>query len=62
MIERKVHKLARPIYRAVTAAFPGWRDTWSMIGAKPEGWRPQEAQVGAEYFKLIAPYTTYQYE
>jgi len=62
MIERKVPRLARPLYRAVTAMFPAWRDTWSLIGAKPAGWVPQEAKVGDDYFKLIAPYTTYRYD
>jgi hypothetical protein len=62
MIERKVPRLARPVYRAVTTVVPGWRDTWSFIGKKPPDWTPRNAKVGSEYSKLIAPYTTYRYE
>lgn len=61
MIERKVPEMARPIYRAVTTVFPGWRDTWCLIATKPADWKPRDAKVGDEYFKLLEPYTTYRY-
>ncbi len=62
MIERKVPRPARPAYRALTVAFPGWRDTWCLVGVKPDNWQPRDAKVGHEYFEIIAPYTTYHYE
>jgi SAM-dependent methyltransferase len=62
MIERKVPSPARPMYRALTSVFPGWRDTWSLIATKPAGWVPRKAKVGEDYFKLIAPFTTYRYD
>jgi SAM-dependent methyltransferase len=61
MIERKVPKMARPVYRVVTATFSGWRDTWCLIASKPADWKPQSAKVGSDYFRLAAPYTTYRY-
>jgi len=61
MIERKVPQIARPIYRVVTMAFPGWRDTWCLIATKPADWRPRDARVGKEYFELLEPYTTYRF-
>lgn len=61
MIERKVSVPLRLPYRVATSVFPGWRDTWNLIGKKPAGWTPRDALSGPDYFKLIAPYTTYRY-
>lgn len=30
-----------PVYKAVTALFPGWRDTWLLVAKKPQGWTPR---------------------
>lgn len=35
----RVPNSVRPIYRAVTAMFPGWRDTWVLVAQKPRGWK-----------------------
>lgn len=34
-------KWARPLYTALTAAFPGARDSLMLIARKPPGWRPR---------------------
>lgn len=34
----KVPARLRGAYRAVTRLVPGWRDTWSLVARKPEGW------------------------
>lgn len=31
---------ARPLYRAATRVFPGWRDTWLLVARRPAGWIP----------------------
>ncbi len=50
MIHR-VPARARPVYRAVTAAFPGWRDTWMLVAQKPPHW--SLPILDAEQFKSI---------
>jgi SAM-dependent methyltransferase len=35
-----VPRRLRPLYRAVTAVVPSWRDSWCYVGRKPAGWRP----------------------
>jgi len=30
----------RIAYRAVTFAFPSWRDSWCLVARKPENWKP----------------------
>jgi 2-polyprenyl-3-methyl-5-hydroxy-6-metoxy-1,4-benzoquinol methylase len=30
----------RPVYRGATMAFPGFKDTWSLVARKPQGWVP----------------------
>jgi SAM-dependent methyltransferase len=34
--------LVRPVYRAATALFPGWRDTWLLVARKNPGWEPRK--------------------
>jgi SAM-dependent methyltransferase len=34
----RIPERARPIYRAATAVFTGWRDTWVLVAQKPAGW------------------------
>ncbi len=35
----RVPEPARPLYRAATAVFPGWRDTWVLVAQKPTAWK-----------------------
>lgn len=37
----KIPKLFQPLFRAITNIFPGWRDSWSIIGKKPIEWVPK---------------------
>jgi SAM-dependent methyltransferase len=39
MIE-KIPKPVRPLYRAITTVFPGWRDTWMLVARKRPDHRP----------------------
>jgi SAM-dependent methyltransferase len=51
-----IHKLnasLRPIYRAVTAIFPGWRDSWSLVAKKRPGWQPQRELPESELRKIF---------
>jgi SAM-dependent methyltransferase len=36
----RLPRVARPVYRVMTAVFPGWRDTWVLVARKPAGWSP----------------------
>ncbi len=36
----KIPRRLRPIYRAITRVFPGWRDSWLLVARRPPGWRP----------------------
>ena len=38
----KVPPMARPLYKAVTQAFRGWRDSWLLVARKPPSWAPRE--------------------
>ena len=38
-----VPRALRLPYLAVTAAFPGLRDSWCMVAQKPAGWVPRRA-------------------
>ncbi|MGB7336733.1 MAG: methyltransferase domain-containing protein [Salaquimonas sp.] len=42
----------RPIYKAVTALFPDWRDTWVLIAKKPDRWIPKLELSDAEFAKI----------
>jgi SAM-dependent methyltransferase len=61
MIDRKVPKIAHPLYRGVTALFPGWRDTWCLVAKKPAGWTPSMMAVD-QYRRLIQPQNVYRYD
>ena len=30
----RVPSIARPVYKAMTAIFPGWRDSWTLVAQK----------------------------
>jgi SAM-dependent methyltransferase len=36
-----VPRRLRPLYLAVTAVFPGWRDSWCLVARKPADWKPR---------------------
>ncbi len=38
---RCVPRVARPLYRALTAIFKGWQDSWLVVARKPRDWSPQ---------------------
>jgi SAM-dependent methyltransferase len=40
MLSRVPGKL-RPLYLAVTALFPDWRDSWCLVASKEPGWTPR---------------------
>jgi SAM-dependent methyltransferase len=39
----KVPARLRGPYRAITRAFPGWRDSWLLVARKPASWTPPTA-------------------
>ena len=42
----------RPVYKAVTTVFPGWRDTWHLVARKPAGWAPRREISDADFAKI----------
>lgn len=48
----KVPGLLRPLYKAITALFPGWRDTLILLARKPADWRLPPSISKAEYQRL----------
>lgn len=38
-----------PLYKAVTAVFPAWRDTWLLVARKPDKWVAKTALDDAEF-------------
>lgn len=43
-VERVPRRL-RPLYRAVTGVFDGWKDTWLLVAEKPPGWAPERREA-----------------
>jgi SAM-dependent methyltransferase len=52
---KKLPSIVRPLYLAVTAVFPGWRDTWLLLAKKPAGWAPCKTLPQNELTKIILP-------
>jgi SAM-dependent methyltransferase len=34
----RLPRVARPVFRAVSVAFPGWRDSWLLVARRPKEW------------------------
>lgn len=49
---RKLPLSIRPLYRAITWIFPGWRDTWSLLGRKEGGWKPNTDLTNEELKRI----------
>jgi 2-polyprenyl-3-methyl-5-hydroxy-6-metoxy-1,4-benzoquinol methylase len=49
----KVPRGLRSIYQVVTAVSPGWKDSWRLVGRKPEGWRPRKSLSDSEYRAMM---------
>lgn len=52
-----LHRLSprlRPIYRAVTALFPGWSDSLSLVARKPMNWQPRKTLPEEELRRMYA--------
>ena len=48
----RIPRMARPPYLAVTRVFTSWRDTWSLVAQKKQGWTPRKALSSADPRKL----------
>lgn len=42
-ILKRIPRRTWTLWRAATAVFPGWRDSWGLIARKPENWNPARA-------------------
>ncbi len=49
---QKLPAKVRPIYKAATVLFPGWRDTWYLIARKPAGWTPQHTVSDQKFAEI----------
>ncbi len=49
---KKYPKYVKIMYRMLTGIFPGWRDTWSIIGKKPNDWVPRKSLPEPELQKI----------
>lgn len=45
-------RATRVAYRAATSVFPGWRDSWLLVGRRPTQWKPRPAATDARDFGL----------
>lgn len=41
------------IYKGVTSIFPDWRDTWSLVARKPEGWTPKRELPREDFARIF---------
>lgn len=55
----KLPAALRWLYKGLTMLFPGWRDTWLLLGQKPERWQPKEQLTGAELDTLLGRFSPY---
>lgn len=58
---RRLPSFARPIYRALTSVFTGWRDTWLLVAKKKPGWAPRKSIPPDELTTILDHATPYQY-
>jgi SAM-dependent methyltransferase len=49
----RLPKWARIPYRAVTAFFPGWRDSWLFVARKRANWRPLRSLSPEDYAQTV---------
>lgn len=61
MLEQ-VPRAVLPLYLAVTALFPGFKDSWSLVARKPATWRPRKSLPMKELATIIGKSTTYEYD
>jgi SAM-dependent methyltransferase len=57
-VDHLLHKLPgalRPLYRGATAAFRGFKDTWSLVARKPAAWTPREEAPREQLGRLLGP-------
>ena len=45
-------KVARPIYKGITAVLGDWKDTWFLVAQKPEGWVAKHDVSEAEFAQI----------
>ncbi len=45
--------IVRRTYEAATVLFPGWRDTWMLVGQKLANWRRDENPPSLEELATI---------
>jgi len=38
LVPGKMPKAFIPLWKAITVLFPGWKDSWSLLAMKPNGW------------------------
>ena len=50
---KRVKPLVRPIYMALSRVFTGWRDSWTLVAQKPQGWVPRGELSGDELAKVL---------
>jgi SAM-dependent methyltransferase len=51
----RVPSVIRPIYAGLTAIFPGWRDSWSLVAQKPRDWKPNTTISDEHLQKIMSP-------
>jgi SAM-dependent methyltransferase len=49
----RVPAALRPAYRAATALFPGWRDTWCLVARREAGWAPRRTVDPAALDRIL---------
>ncbi len=60
-IIRALPLFAQPIFRILTGIFPGWRDSWLLVGRKKANWQPKKFLPRNELNQILSRYTSYRY-
>ncbi len=56
----KLPTMARPIYKAVTTVFKGWRDSWMLVARKKADWSPNKSLPHNRLKEILASGGAYQ--
>jgi len=57
----RLSRAVLPVYLAVTALFPNFRDSWLLLARRPRDWRPRRSLTDEELGKVLGTATPYQY-
>jgi 2-polyprenyl-3-methyl-5-hydroxy-6-metoxy-1,4-benzoquinol methylase len=58
----KLPRAILPVYRIVTGAFPGWKDSWLLVAKKPAGWTPRRTLPRDEFTQILGNAGSFQYQ